>query len=107
MTLSIGGKMKKNVTIRTNDSVVPQVPLEMLERKIGVTKKEFKKFSTGIPCTICIVLAACKGKSKIDCDILLRHYQACLAYGGNTLILHNDMTKLFPNCASFNGTIVL
>ena len=99
--------MRRYMTIRMNDTVVTQVPLEMLARKIGVTKKEFKKFNKGIPCLKCIVLAACKGRTTIDCDILLKHYQACLAYGGNSLILHNDMEKLFPNCASFNGTVVL
>ena len=74
---------------------------------IGTTKKEFKTMEDEIPCFKCIVLAACKGRSKIDCEILLRYYQLCVAYGSNTLIIHNDLVKLFPNTVSFNGTVIL
>lgn len=69
--------------------------------------KKFKPFDDKIPCYECIVLAACKGKNKLECEILLNFYQECIAKGVNTLLVHNDLVELFPNTASFNGTIIL
>lgn len=77
------------------------------QEQLGTTKKDFKQMEQRIPCHQCIVLAACKGRGKIECDILLRYYQMCIAYGANTLLITQEMNEIFPNALSFNGTIIL
>jgi hypothetical protein len=69
--------------------------------------KKFKPLEDIIPCFQCILLAVCKGKPNINCVILEEYMQACFAYGANTLIVHNELARLFPNTVSFNGTIIL
>lgn len=90
-----------------NPTVKKTSPLELLHKKIGMSKKDFKSMEQRIPCYQCIVLAACKGRGVIDCDILLKYYQMCLAYGANTIIVTQEMHDLFPNAVSFNGTVLL
>ena len=69
--------------------------------------KSFKPMEDRVPCFQCILLAVCKGKPAINCVILTEYMDECIAYGANTLIVHNEMVKLFPNTVSFNGTIIL
>ena len=83
------------------------IPLEMLYKKNGISKKEFKTIEDALPCHQCIVLAACKGRSHIQCEILTKYMSMCFAYGANTLIVHKELTDLFPRSSSFNGTVLL
>jgi len=69
--------------------------------------KKFKTMEDIIPCFECILLAVCKGKPSINCEILTEYMAACMAYGANTLIVHNELVRLFPNAVSFNGVIIL
>lgn len=78
-----------------------------MDRQLGTSRKDFNKMEQRIPCYQCIVLAACKGRTNIDCDILLRYYQEAIAFGSNTLIITKEMNDLFPHASSFNGTIIL
>ncbi len=73
----------------------------------GITRKEYKQMNQRIPCYQCIVLAACKAKNHIKCDILLRYYQECIAFGANTIMVTKEMNDLFPHALHFNGTIIL
>jgi len=99
---------KQKVHVRTNDTIVTQLPLEVfVNKKIGTSKKEFKKMKDELPCKRCLVLAACKGKTEIECDIILRYFQMCIAYGANTLTVTKEMNDLFPKANSYNGTIIL
>lgn len=79
----------------------------MAEKKIGTSRKDFKKMNQRLPCYMCVVLAACKAKPKIECDLLLNYTKMCEAYGSNTLLISYDLVKIFPNAQSFNGTMIL
>ncbi len=84
------------------------IPLEWLHnKKIGASKKDFKRMKQAVPCHQCIVLAICKSKPHIQCEILTQYMTMCLAYGANTLIAHKELTDLFPKSSSFNGTVLL
>jgi len=87
--------------------MIKTIPLEILHKEAGTTKREFKTIEDALPCRQCIVLAACKGRSHIQCEILTKYMTMCLAYGANTLIVHKELTDLFPRSSSFNGTVLL
>lgn len=97
-----------NYSSLEGQAMIKKIPLEWLHnKKVGTSKKDFKKMKQAVPCHQCIVLAICKSKPNIQCEILTEYMSLCLAYGANTLIAHKELTDLFPNSNSFNGTVLL